>query len=87
MKYRQKPRVPMQVEAIQWTGQNIEAIFTLTGRIKQDLVAGQIGIYSPTETRGGYRVAFMDDWVVKFADGDVRPISRINFEEEYEPIS
>ena len=86
-KYRTKPRLPMEVEAIKWTGKNITDIFTLTGRIKQDMNEGQIGIYSPIEAKGGsYRTANIGDWVVKFADGDVRPIIAANFSETYEPI-
>lgn len=84
MKYRHKPT---EVEAIQWTGDNLSEIFTLTGRVKRDnLPSGQIGIYSPLES-SGYRSAVIGDWIVKTPDGDVRPMKAEVFTAAYEPTA
>ena len=83
MKYRRKP---IEVEAIQWNGENLDCIFTLTGRIKRDdMPKGQIGIFSPRD-KAGFRPASIGDWVVKTPDGDVRPISNEMFIATYEAI-
>lgn len=86
-KFRSRPISPTEIEAIQWTGKNLDALFTLTGRIKRDgLVDGEIGIFSPIEHKAGYRSARIGDWIVKTADGDVRPMKPEVFAATYELI-
>lgn len=76
---------PVEVTAIQWTGRNLTEILTLTGRINQDLSFSKIGIFSPVNGPG-YRVCERLDWVVKYPNGEVKPMARAEFEATYEAL-
>ena len=76
--------IPVDVVAIQWTGDNLTEIFTLTGRIKQDMPEGRIGIFCPV-AGSAYRKCELNDWVVRYQDGRVWPMNDGEFRAQYAP--
>lgn len=84
MKYRKKPVV---VEAIQWTGDNMDAISQFVG---EDLVpmgdeyetSTEVGIF----TLEGVMTAHVGDWIIKGVKGEFYPCKPDIFEETYEVV-
>jgi hypothetical protein len=85
--YRKRP-VEIQIEAIQFTGDNVNEIWD---------AYGADGIYGPTEAnpdhlilttlQGGRAAAWVDDWVIPDAlPGTFYPCKPDIFAETYEPV-
>ena len=79
-KYRKKPVV---IEAIQWTGQNVEEVeaFFNDGQDDDLLRGGPIVI----ETYEGEATAQVGDWIIKGIKGEFYPCKPDIFEATYEP--
>lgn len=84
MKYRKKPVV---IEAMQWTGDNINDIWEWVG-------AG--AIYGPTEanpdwlriiTMEGEMRADLYDWIIRGVKGELYPCKPDIFDATYEPVA
>lgn len=81
--YRKRPIV---IEAVQWTGDNLEAIWDW---------AGAENVYGPTEenpdaliisTSEGRMRADLGDWVIRGVAGELYPCKDPIFRETYEPV-
>ncbi len=81
MKFRKKPVV---VEAVQWTGENIEEITKLGDyrRVRPGNEKGNLII----ETLEGNHVAKKFDWIIKGIQGEVYPCKPEIFEQTYEEV-
>lgn len=82
-KYREKP---VFVEAVQYTGHNIDSIW---------VIFGTADIYGPTETNPdwlivatpfGDRNVHVGDWIIKTFKGDLKILDPKNFDARYELI-
>lgn len=82
MKYRKKPVV---IEAVQWTGNNLEEIIIFMGvgmEAKEDFFfEKEITI----RTLEGEMTAQKDDWIIKGVKGEFYPCKPDIFEQTYEP--
>ncbi len=81
MKYRKKPVV---VEAIQWTGQNLEAVSAFTCIPQENL--GHIGQHVTLQTLEGLMFAAPGDWIIKGVKGEFYPCKPDIFEATYEAV-
>jgi hypothetical protein len=86
MKFRTKP---VEKEAIQWTGKNLEEVYNFCGtenigpierRPDYDLKIKTL------ESGGGYHVADTGDWIIKGLRGEFYPCKPDIFEKTYEPV-
>jgi hypothetical protein len=82
IRYRKRPVV---VDAIQWTGNNIEKIWD---------TFGAASLYGPTETNvdsimvrtlEGVMRAALGDWIIRGVKGELYPCKPDIFEATYEP--
>lgn len=80
-KYRKKPVV---IEAIQWTGNNWNEIFSFIGDVfkSQNNMDGTIEI----NTLEGNMVANIGDWIIKGVKGEFYPCKPDIFEQTYEKV-
>lgn len=76
-KFRKKP---VEVEAVQWTGENSAAVAEFLGYEGDDWRA-DLGVLTVSDF---YRVV-RGDFIVRFPDGATEPVSAHKFEETYEP--
>ena len=79
-KYRKKP---VEIEAIQWTGDNLDEIRKFTGTynfIKKE--TDSVGIY----TLEGKMYASPGDYIIKGVKGECYPCKPDIFVETYEPV-
>lgn len=84
MKFRKKPVV---VEAIQWTGDNAEAISQFVGESLVPLQdeheeQTQVGIF----TLEGVMTASVGDWIIKGVNGEFYPCKPDIFQKTYEEV-
>lgn len=81
MKFRKKPVV---IEAIQWTGNNVDEIlgFILAKASAYRPVGNSIAI----ETLEGTMIADRSDWVIKGIKGEFYPCKSDIFEATYEKV-
>lgn len=80
MKYRKKP---ITIEAVQWTGRNIEEIERFTGnKARYNLVLNTFEI----ETLEGTMIANVDDYIIKGVKGEFYPCKPDIFEQTYELV-
>jgi len=81
--YRKKPVV---IEAVQWTGDNIEKIESLikknTRNIEFDLIEKVIRI----QTLEGLMTANLNDYIIKGVKGELYPCKPDIFEQTYEAV-
>ena len=77
-KYRKKPVV---IEAIQWTGENYEAVASFIG---EDLPQSDDGECLYIETLEGTHCASPDDYIIKGIKGEFYPCKPDIFEATYE---
>lgn len=92
MKYRKKPVV---IEAIQWTGRNVDEVMPFFGdfsKLPNDGVHVHPGIgHSPVEghlyipTLEGTMTANAGDWIIKGVKGEFYPCKPDIFTATYEP--
>ena len=91
MKYRKKPVV---IEAVQWTGKNLEEIKSFVGeQLEYDIVdtAWEVGKGSPyvlmkIRTLEGVMGASVGDYIIKGVNGEVYPCKPDIFAKTYEPV-
>ena len=81
-RYRKKPVV---IEAVQWTGRNIEEVFALTG--VSEITEGFVDDYLEIETLEGIMRAIKFDWIIKGVNGEIYPCKPDIFEKTYEPLN
>lgn len=81
MKFRKKPVV---IEAIRWTGKNLNEIFSFTGSeaITNDFMENYLEI----ETLEGVMKASKGDWIIKGVKGEFYPCKPDIFEATYEKL-
>ena len=77
-RYRKKPVV---IEAIQWTGDNLAAIFAFAGEQAIYTSEGQLFIH----TLEGSHLANLNDQIIKGVKGECYPCKPDIFELTYEP--
>lgn len=77
-KYRKKPIV---IEAVQWTGGNVNEIRQFTG-VGATLHSGELLI----ETLEGRLHASYNDWIIKGVKGEFYPCKPDIFEQTYEKV-
>jgi len=84
MKFRKKP---VEIEAIQWTGDNMEAISQLVG---EDLVPMEDEHEAQTKigivTLEGVMTASIGDWIIKGVNGEFYPCKPDIFQKTYEEV-
>lgn len=82
-RFRKKP---VEVEAIRWTGDNIEAVTGWLSPVKPEYMSGFSNADDLIRLPGG--VAVKGDWIVRTADvdGSILPCSHDDFEATYEPV-
>lgn len=86
MKYRKKPVV---IEAVRWTGENIEEINNFCGNYAKFATShlGNVVFYSlGIETLEGFMQASVGDYIIKDANGEFYPCKAHIFEETYERV-
>ena len=91
MKYRKKPVV---VEAIQWTGMNLEEIKSFVGEsLQYDIndAAWKVGMATPVvdmriKTHEGWVNASVGDMIIKGVAGEFYPCKPDIFEDTYELV-
>lgn len=80
MKFRKKPVV---IEAVQWTGENIEAVAKFIG--------GKGEFHLPSDiiipTLEGDHTASISDWIIKGVKGEFYPCKPDIFAATYEPVT
>lgn len=85
-KYRKKPIV---VEAIQWTGKNVEEIESFVGlklkKVMSLFVKGEISLLI-IPTLEGEHEASIRDWIIKGIKGEFYPCKPDIFEATYEEV-
>lgn len=80
-KYRKKPVV---IEAVQWTGDNIDELFKLEDfKLNYTLVNGILGVYSLE----GVMWASVGDYIIKGIKGEFYPCKPDIFKETYEEVT
>lgn len=80
MKYKKKPVI---IEAVQWTGRNIDEIERFTGnKARYNLVLNTFEI----ETLEGIMIANVDDYIIKGVKGEFYPCKPDIFEQTYELV-
>jgi hypothetical protein len=74
---------PVEIEAIQWTGKNINEIFQFTGsqEIGEDFLSSELTI----DTLEGKMTATKGDWIIKGVKGEFYPCKPDIFELTYSP--
>lgn len=83
-RYRKRPERPVEVEAIRWTGENIEAVVQFMAPGKPTYMAGfsnaddLIGLGTEVATKG--------DYIVKDSEGNCSCCSADAFEAIYEQV-
>lgn len=91
MKYRKKPVV---IEAIQWTGLNLEEIKSFVGESLEaniDTAAWENGKGAPyvemsIKTLEGNMTCSRKDYIIKGVNGEFYPCKPDIFEKTYEPV-
>jgi hypothetical protein len=89
MKYRKKPVV---IEAIQWTGSNLEEIKEFVGKDLEYEIhdatwkvgAGKPRVHMIIKTLEGEHIATEGDYIIKGVKGEFYPCKPDIFEETYE---
>jgi hypothetical protein len=80
-RYRKKPVV---IEAVQWTGDNIDELFKLEDfKLNYTLVNGILGVYSLE----GVMWASVGDYIIKGVRGEFYPCKPDIFKETYEEVT
>lgn len=80
-KYRKRPVV---IEAVQWTGDNIDELFKLEDfKLNYTLVNGILGVYSLE----GVMWASVGDYIIKGIKGEFYPCKPDIFKETYEEVT
>lgn len=77
-KYRKKPVV---IEAVQWTGENVEEIEAFIGGGFSMTSSGLFIV-----TLEGEMFASLDDWIIRGVKGEFYPCKPDIFEATYEPV-
>lgn len=91
MKYKKKP---VEVEAIQWNGNNLEEIKKFVGeQLEYDIIdtAWQVGKGAPhvivkIKTLEGVMEASVGDYIIKGINGEFYPCKPDIFEKTYEAV-
>ena len=93
-KFRKKP---VEVEAIQWTGENLFEVISFTDS-KPDLsngeTAGRWEFYCDLVAKDGFKIktlegymsATIGDWIIRGVAGEFYPCKPDIFEATYEPV-
>ena len=81
-RYRKRP---VEVEAVQWDGQNRAEIKAFVGDALDD--AWSVGGYCFINTLEGRMNAAPGDWIIRGVQGEVYPVKPDIFEETYEPVA
>lgn len=80
-RYRKKPVV---IEAVQWTGDNIDELFKLEDfKLNYTLINGILGVYSLE----GVMWASVGDYIIKGVRGEFYPCKPDIFKETYEEVT
>ena len=87
-KFRKKPII---IEAIQWTGQNLEEIYDFMGLnplgVNIDWICDLVDRDGLTiKTLEGSMKANITDWIIKGIKGECYPCRPDIFKETYEPV-
>lgn len=80
-RYRKRPVV---IEAVRWTGDNIEELFKLEDfKLNYTLVNGVLGVYSLE----GVMWASIGDYIIRGIKGEFYPCKPDIFKETYEEVT
>jgi hypothetical protein len=82
MKFRKKPIV---IEALQWTGDNAQAIGAFAGSSTRGFRNEKHGII--ISTLEGEMTANVGDWIIKGVKGELYPCKPDIFDATYEPVN
>ena len=81
-KYRKKP---LEIEAVQWTGDNLPIIITFMQKVPQvDLTMGNEKVF--INTLEGTMTASVGDYIIKGVKGEFYPCKPDVFEQTYEEV-
>lgn len=87
MKYRKKP---VEIEAVQFTGDNFEEVLAFTGSVarKESAACHDDGppFWIRIDTLEGSMVAGRDDYVIRGVQGEFYPCRADIFEQTYEAV-
>jgi hypothetical protein len=75
---------PIQIEAVQWDGENIEEVTRL--QLEGSPVLTFSGDNVLVETREGTMMADLGDWIIRGIAGEIYPCKPEIFEATYEPV-
>lgn len=78
-KYRKKPVV---IEAVQWTGENLDEIKEFCGEFFNYAHLGSLSIF----TLEGRHIASVRDYIIKGVAGEIYPCKPDIFEKTYEDV-
>ena len=78
---------PVVIEAIQYNGENIEAIEDFVGKKLSTVMTSDVGVKLIIPTLEGYTNASKDDWVIKGIKGELYPCKPDIFKEIYSLVT
>jgi hypothetical protein len=85
VKYRKKP---VEIDAVQWTGENLGAVLELLDKSTQDEIARVDGTRDlEISTLEGVMTARPGDWIILGLEGELYPCKSSVFEATYEPVN
>lgn len=79
-KFRKKP---VEIEAVQWNGDNLNEVADLTADADNIHIAGTL---ITIRTLEGVMTCSLGDWIVKGVKGEFYPVKPDIFIETYEPV-
>lgn len=82
MKVRKKP---VEVEAVQWTGENLEEIIKFCGKYLS-FIKGDSQTFMYTQTLKGFHRVSLGEYIIKDIKGEFYPCKPDIFEMTYERI-
>lgn len=77
---------PIAIEAVQWTGSNVEDISAFIGKDEHPLAWAHKGDYLDIFTLEGTMSASPNDWIIRGVKGEYYPCKPDIFEQSYDAI-
>lgn len=84
MKFRKRPVV---VEALQWTGQNVDLMLVFMPAAKFRAMPGKLNSQLYVETLEGVMTAQPGDWIIRGVAGEFYPCKTDIFDATYEAVT
>jgi hypothetical protein len=75
-------KLPVEIQAVQYTGDNADEVIAWVGPDAYDTLRGQLVIH----TLEGDHVATPHDWIIRGVEGEHYPCKPSIFDATYEPI-